>query len=195
MLKNLSYTLAVLAFCFACAEKNTADPLNPESMYFPLQAGNTWQYATNLEKSEPELELRILDKIKIGKSDYFLWGTNNSVDTLRLDPNGDIWQHTAGQDWLRFAFSRDDQSTYFFPDAKFGNNQGFQVKILKNQTVATPAGTFRNCIQFHFDVTAAVDEEVTYVFAPGVGLVSLQGAWIGHKLAAAEVYGKKVGSH
>jgi len=194
MLKNIELTLVVLTIFIACTQKKVAQPLDPESMYFPLQAGNLWQYATNLENPEPGLELRIFDLIKIGKSDYFLWGTNNSADTLRLGANGDIWQYTAGQDLLRFAFSRDDQTTYFFPDAKFGENQGYQVKILKNQTVVTPAGTFKNCIQFHFDVAEAVDEEVTYAFAPGLGLVSLQGAWIGHKLLAAEVYGKKVGN-
>jgi hypothetical protein len=194
MLKNIGLTLVVLTIFCACAEKNVAKSLNPESMYFPLQAGNVWQYATNLENPEPGLELRIFDPIKIRKSDYFLWGTNTSIDTLRLDANGDIWQYTAGQDLLRFAFSRDDRATYSFPDAKFGENQGYQVKIVKNQTVVTPAGTFKNCIQFHFDVAEAMDEEVTYIFAPGVGLVSLKGSWIGYKLLSAEVYGKKLGN-
>jgi hypothetical protein len=190
MLKNIGLTLVVLTIFCACTEKNVTDPLNPETMYFPLQAGNVWQYATNLENPEPGLELRILSSIKIGNFDYFLWGNNTWIDTLRHDAKGNIWQYTAGQDFLRFAFSLDDRATYFFPDAKAGETQAHPVEVWKNQTVETPAGTFKNCIRFFLQGQAI--DGLTYAFAPGVGPVAIE-SWAGYRLLSAEVYGKKVG--
>ena len=41
----------------------------------------------------------------------------------------------------------------------------------------TPAGEFDNCIEFFFDIPDFIDDEVSYVCAPGVGIVHSYGAW------------------
>lgn len=189
MLKNFGFTLIVLMFFFGCINRNATDPLDPSGNYFPLQAGNTWQYTSDLENPTPGLEFHVSGPVKIGKFDYYLWGTSNWTDTLRLDSNGDIWQYTAGKDLLRFAFSLDDQATYFFPGS---NNQTDAIQVQKNQMVDTPAGRFMNCIKFIAGLQ--VIDGPAYTFAPGIGLVALDG-WAGYRLVSAEVNGKKLGTH
>ena len=66
----------------------------------------------------------------------------------------------------------------------------YTVTIERDRTVNVTAGTFTNCVIFRFDVYESVDEERTFAFAPGVGIVWSSGIGGGYfELFAATVGG------
>ena len=64
----------------------------------------------------------------------------------------------------------------------FGNNQiyksgQYNVTVTHLDTLATRAGTVKDCKQFYFDAPDMMDEEHGYTIAPGIGFVEKYAGW------------------
>jgi hypothetical protein len=142
--------------------------------YFPMQLGNSWTYcgaSDSLHKRVYSLK----DTLSAGGKKYYLYGVKGSAsDTIRKDVEGNIWKSVRGVEYKWFDFSKDSGGTYTFPE--FGPYI-FNVTVAKHLTVKTYAGTFSECIEFGFDVPQAIDDEINYVLAPGLGIIHRFGAW------------------
>jgi len=74
------------------------------------------------------------------------------------------------KDVLLYDFTLDEGDSYTFKqsDASFDS---YVVTIERNVTIDVVAGHFEDCVRLTFDIPEAVDDEKSFTFAPGVGLV------------------------
>ena len=88
-----------------------------------------------------------------------------------------------------FDFTLEDSSTYQFDTSQAGSFI-YTVMIIKNVSINTYAGRFENCVHLLFDVPEFIDDEISYDFAPNIGLVAEYGNVVGHNLYSARIDGQ-----
>jgi len=140
---------------------------NVSENYFPIVIGNRWEY---------NLYDRIFqDAITINDTMYYPWINMKDdkityVDTVCFREDK-VYLYEKGLEQIWFDFTKEDGETYIFPDSSHSQPINYVVTVSKDVTITTPAGEFTHCIEFFFDDPIPIDEEVTYTFAPDVGVV------------------------
>ena len=153
--------------------------------YFPLQVGNNWQYRYEETKTIYALPDSVFGVESFAPRRYYRWGDNKEFPFyIHQDEQGRIFRRINGKDVLWFDFTKNHGEQYTYsPD----DDINFTVTVRKNQIVTTYAGQYKNCIEFFFDVPESFDEEQCYVFAPEVGIVKKQFAWVSMLLVSAQI--------
>ena len=157
----------------------------PQTLWFPLQAGNQWTFTTTNDAN------RI---IQIGATPDGLWSATGLFDqpvTLRGDLN--LQARVAGRHpWQTVArFGRKDNRPWRFNLTGDNCDDTRAMWSASDATIDTPAGTFTGCRLWHsFHLTDSCPPTMTadIWFAPEVGPVGLQtgtGDW--YWLSAATV--------
>jgi len=168
--------------------------------YFPLKVGNKWYYDSPTPPSNPWAMKMIRDSLFINGLTYYVWTYGDSVDifdTLRADQQHNIWKYHNGVDYLWFDFQKDSGAIYNFPPGDLGENESEKCKVYveTNLQIETPAGIFKNCISFTFDVYQVKDEEITYTFAENTGPITIYYGYGGtQRLKSAIINGKVIAS-
>jgi hypothetical protein len=154
--------------------------------YFPLQVGNSWTYCGSSDTVHKRT-YQVTDTARIADKTYFLYGLMNfDKDTVRNDLSGHVWKLSNGVENLWFDFTKDSGDVYTFP--QFGTYVS-NVKVSKHVTVKTHNGTYSNCVHFDFDIPQIIDDEISYTFALGIGLIKKGGAWSDDLLYGAIING------
>ncbi len=173
-----TFLVFLLLFLFNSCGSNINGPRINESLgYFPLKVGNQWEFYHAYNDSITT-EHKIVEKISIGGKEYFVRDQGGYPDTLRLEDNI-IWRRNEGADQKWIDFNKKDGETYQLGD--------YNISVKTNVEVTTKAGTFKNCVSFFFDIPNAVDDEISYTFAKGVGIVEINGAWVYYLLKDFDV--------
>lgn len=169
-MQTLKFALLILSgMGFLQCERHSLSPSNT-TVYFPMRIGNQWTYhvANNRDFVRQD---KIVGTKTVGKYEYFVFERSFTpmtyVDSVlfRSEPDNRIIINRAGQDYLYIDF-----------DLPIGENwQSFgeytAVIEKKDFAVVVPAGNFKNCIQVFFDIPRFIDDEMTMIFAPGVGMI------------------------
>ena len=167
------------------------------SSYFPVDLGNWWLLAT-IDDSRPDVPPdtiylathRFIEELSINQQAYYRFSeVILDSDTLRADAEGRIWSYAQGEERLLLDFTAGDDSTYsysYLPDHA-SDSVHYSVHVARDVTVGTYVGTFDECITISFDIPGALDVEISYSFAPDVGLVMIAGAWEYGTLFSAQV--------
>lgn len=155
-----------------------------DSSFLPLEIGNAWTMAYVLDHPFQPWDtltaatFEVSDRILLDSTEYTLMSPSKGfmfADTIRTAVDGNIYSMRNGIEQLLFDFTAVGDSAYTYPFDNAGSD--YYVRVETNVTIKTFVGTFDNCISFYFDVPEAIDEELSYTFAPGVGLVAFGGAW------------------
>lgn len=138
----------------------------PESLskdYLPLQVGNSWVYAVNAAGAERRETIEAA--VRIDGNTYFRFSSyaGRAGSLLRLDAQNRMWERIDDRDVLLYDFGAQAGATWSYPG-------GTVVLVGREETVTVPAGTFRNCVQFHYTV-AGKEGDWDEWLAPGVGPV------------------------
>ena len=179
------YLFLVLIIFISCGKESTNEPekktpTSDSSEYFPLAESNEWRYyeAGNQDATR---SIRVWQTITINDSLFYLYGNKLfSADTLYQDQWGRVYKRWNGHTQMWLDFSVDHEGTYQY---KLSESLDYTVTVIKNQSVSYDDQSFDNCISIAFDVDALADEEMTYIFAPKVGMVQSIGAWMTTYLA------------
>ena len=166
----------VFALGVSTAFAQQADTTN----YFPLEVGNSWSYLQILNPGDPPVVIhgptRGIDaSFYVNDTLYYhaphIFGF---ADTLRNDEVGRIWALLGGKDVLLFDFTLADGEGYQF---KWPANPDdtWEVTVRRNRTKNVVAGHFEHCIVLQFDIPEAIDDEHSWAFALGVGIVEAVG--------------------
>jgi hypothetical protein len=182
-LKNIIKTLFIIALfilIYSCSSSVNTEKNNQSSEYFPLEVGNQWEYYYFNNDTLTHRQ-KILEEISIDGKKYFIRGEGNelsSKDTLRFyDDVICIRENGFDRNW--FDFSKDNNERY-----KLGKTE---VLVEKNLKITTKAGEFNDCVGFHFNDPKIYDDEISYYFAKGVGIVQIKGAWVNMMLREFKV--------
>ena len=188
--------LIILSHLINCGQGN--NPMDSSniysSKYFPLKVANTWYYDCPIPQTNPWAMKTIRSSFQKDNTTYFRWTYGEGVDALdaidsiRADKQGNIWKLINGKEYLWFDFTQDSGSTYIFdyPDTWGDKVYYYNVYVRKYITCETPAGEFDNCILLIFDIPQVRDEEISYTFAPDIGLVRLGfNGWSDKRLTSA----------
>lgn len=162
--------LLLVASCSLFVE---SDKKEDSSVYFPLDVGNYWKYR-NVNSGEQTISFRIIGTDTIDSIIYFLYSFSEvdpTPDSIRADANGNILRYINGQEIVWFNFNASSGTTYTYRD--------YVVSVEKNIHLETPTGAFENCIRLYFDDPGADDDELSYTFAPTIGMVERWTFWIG----------------
>lgn len=153
---------------------------NLNTNYFPLEIGNEWHYSLG-DSNKIELTNIISDTIQIADKQYFIFHDNAvvtwlspSIDTLRADEDGNIWQYSYGKEQKLFDFTLPKDSTYQYIQYQKNQIDTFFVKISKHSSVNILLKNYEDCVQFQFDKPDSflVGDEFNYYFAPNIGLIT-----------------------
>jgi hypothetical protein len=117
-----------------------------------------------------------------------------SPDTLRVS-NDRVIRIENGTEYVLYDFSLPDRSVYNVKEGAWPGADTFRVTIEHRSLEEVPAGTFDDCVRLHFDIPQYVDDEWTYSFCRGVGLVWHGGAWGGGTLEWASIGGVVITSN
>jgi Secretion system C-terminal sorting domain len=170
-----------------------------DTTYFPLGVGNTWTYFQVLDppNAPPDTlwigTYSIVETISIQDTLYHVASYPFSLaDTLRADGQERIWARIHGKETLLFDFALAEGETYSFQSPSLpGIN--FQVSVERGGPTEVGAGRFANILTLHFDDPQALDEEHSFTFAPGVGIVYAYGSLGDYEeLYSAEVGGQVI---
>ena len=101
-------------------------------------------------------------------------------DTIRVEDDI-VWMRFGNKEVVRFNFNIRDGAEYEY---KLSDHSNYDVTVRKDLTVQTHGREFSNCIGFFFDIPGAADDEISYTFAKGVGIIQISGAWINIKLSS-----------
>jgi hypothetical protein len=170
-----------------------SDQSQEANRYFPMQIGNSWTYY-EIGIEEPLAPITIIDSIRINGDLCFYYGVDKSrAQILCSDSLDRIWEYKDNRKilWFDFTLTEQDSYHYIFDDTVLD----YIVKASRNRLVQTDIGMLDSCIFFYFDDPDAVDEEYSYTFAPGIGLIETStGMGIFHKLKSAIINGKVITS-
>jgi len=141
--------------------------------YLPLQIGNVWNYGGN----EIEHVSYISDSIHVGDNVYYAYRDSAIIPTpytsskyLRWDSAGSL-KYKDNRIWIDFTQATGDTLIYY-PDENDSSLFYYQIIISDTAVITTNAGTFDSCLIVLFDNPDLRDDEQTYSFAPGVGIVA-----------------------
>jgi len=198
MKANILIILILIVYLISCKQDKNPIISSPDSEYFPISVGNIWYYDSPTPQSDPWAMKTIRNHLMKNNTVYFSWTYGEGVDVIdyiRSDNLGNILKLYNNNEYLWFDFTQDSGSTYLYeyPES-WGNNTYFYiVTVLKNIKVETPAGVFDNCIVLNFNIPEVKDEDITYTFAPNIGLVRLtNNGWSSKKLTSAIIDGSSL---
>ena len=185
-----------IALLLSITDPSLAQVANPSS-YFPVELDNWWSLAA-IDDSRPDAPPdtfylathRFVEELTIDQVIYYRLSVPiiNS-DTLRSDAEGRIWSYAQEQERLLFDFTAPDESsyTYAFLPENAADSIHYGVHVRRDLAITTYVGVFDDCIRFPFDIPEMIDDEISYTFAPDVGLVMISGAWAYGALISAQV--------
>ncbi len=133
--------------------------------YFPLFTGNEWTFLDSPSETYTS-KVKISGSFTAENQKYYLLNLfeNSIADTITSENNVIyILKNNVKEQWINFNSKNNE--TYNYDNAV--------VTVNTNLTVTTKLGEFKNCISFNFDVPAIADDEVTYYFSKGIGLVKI----------------------
>jgi len=152
-----------LSCLFFCAAIFVSTAHGQTTNYFPLEIGNYWTF----EFTQGAVSFRdsIIGTVKINDTTYYEFSRFSYMPNwfLRLDKQDQLWERRRNKDILRFKFNAAVGDTWSYPD-------GIIVLESRSDTVAVPAGTFRNCLRFHYYFNGA-DGDWDEWYAPEIGPV------------------------
>ena len=168
--------LAVLSLfcCFIGCQTNpptvfkNEDPKN----LFPLAPGNSWTLSSYGESLPGTYTMTVVgDTIFDGIEYSVIRQTRQDTDQTytyfaRTDSSNRIWLVEGG----RRLFILD-------PTEQEYEYSGYIIKVTHPYRLETHAGIFLHGANFYIDHPQIADEETGYIFFPGVGLISMYGAW------------------
>lgn len=174
-----------------------AQPLLAQSQtspeFLPLGIGNSWTYVEIIDApfSEPDTvwfdPYVVSDTVSFEDTLYYVWNHPSPfVDTLRSDADGRIWARIDGSDELLFDFTLDSGGTYSVRE--------YEVTVQHEDTVTVAAGRFLDAVTILFDRPDAVDDEHSFTFAEGVGIISAFGTGQVNELYSAQIGDEKLGA-
>lgn len=145
--------------------------------YLPLSLGNTWVYQSEYEQNGNPVERKVVieEQIEINGKNYYVF----LGDTIRI-AHDIVLKRPGNKDVVWFNFYARDGSTYEYKV----HDWIYTVTVRKDLTVEAHGREFSNCIGFFFDIPGIADDEISYTFAKGVGIVRISGAWTNLKLAS-----------
>lgn len=160
---------------------NTAVPCVAGENYFPLQAGNRWDFQTIPADPAYSLTWAITDSIVIGGLRYYLWDGM----MVRQDKAGSVWKYREEGDICWFDFTSDRDTTYQVPVG----TDTFTVTRTIIPGVDMPLRSFDNCLEFHFFIPGWVDTDQVYRFVNGLGPATYSNAMNFYEITGAVVNG------
>jgi len=172
-MKNLiKFFSAFLFFILfnSCTSNINGPRINESLGYFPLKVGNQWEFYHSYNDSIT-INHKIVEVISLEGEKYFIKDEGGYQDI--------IWRRYEGTDHKWIDFNKNNNETYQLGE--------YIVTVQTNVEVTSKAGTFKNCIGFYFNIPQAVDDEISYTFAKGVGIVKIDGAWVNYLLKDFEV--------
>lgn len=176
----MSITYRLLISTFICVVLPLSLVAQDAPDYLPAEVGNWWLLAAIDGPTFPPdtfYTYREISASIVLQDTTYLQFSNPWIDsdTFRVDVDGRVWSRGYGREDLLFDFTASDDSVYQFPtQRKSGGGGMYNVTVSRDLTVSTHAGIYENCISFAFDEPVVVDEEITYTFAPDVGLIDIQ---------------------
>ena len=164
----------------------------PGNRYFPMHIGNSWTYH-DVWDERIKSTVYILDSTRVNEDLCYYYGADKNLAQLLFpDSLGNIWQYDKNNQkklWRGIDFTIIDQDSYFYEEDNDVNN--YVVKIYRNIERETIFGILDSCIVFSFDDPEAIDEEHSYTFAPGIGIIFEHlGMGIMYQLESAIINGK-----
>lgn len=155
--------------------------------YFPMQVGNIWQFKYTWNDSIFAAPEQIFGTTIIDDTLYYQFGEREEYPILiRPDSLGRILRRYNDKEIIWFDFTLVDSAEYEYPP---NSDDPYIVTVRRDVSIQTYAGYFENCIEFFFDIPLTYDEELWFIFAPGVGMVSKQYGAEYMLLASANVNG------
>jgi hypothetical protein len=156
----------VVLFMFAGCGDNPVDPVPYNSVYFPLELGNRWNYSGSVD-----MRVEVSSIEPYGGKNYFAVVRHfpGASDTLllRYERDDRLMIFFDGEELLYVDFSLPVGSTW---DTYFYYTCTMRGKDL-NSTV--PAGIFDGVTEVLFENTLISDVDELNRYAPGVGLISI----------------------
>ena len=153
---------------FGCnsSNKEIKDPsvTGKNSGYFPLQAGNKWEYINEAPREETELySVEVKDIKSEGKdmtaelSSFPFFSKAQEITKLRVKPDGEI-----------FVFNNKTNKDELFMPSPSSLNKGYTWQFGEwkgivgstNDTVKTEYGAFDNCIFLNFSIFYTFSAEI-----------------------------------
>lgn len=163
-LQCVSVFFAVSLLAVGCNSSTTA-PLVASDLY-PLTTGSIWTYTSGLADTLSGTDVVSGKEYAVVNGTlfrYLLARTNNRGQLLVRETEND-------PESVLFDFRAPVGSAWSF--AASPGSVAPTVTLLSNTDVVTvPAGTYTGCYTFFYDVSGDVASDITYVVAPGVGLV------------------------
>ena len=185
---SIIFVLAIfILFIIGCTEINS--PKTNVQNYFPLEVGNSWTYCGSNDTTHKRI-YTIKDITKIDNKNYFIYGLKgyNINDTIYKDNYERIWKLKNGNPVIWFDFTKDSGNTYSYPAF---DTFIYIVTVQKYIVTNTYMNNFTDCVRLFFDIPNSVDDEVSYTFAPNIGIVKKYGAWSDDLLYSVSIHNRK----
>jgi len=177
---TFTFLFAVLIGCENIIDHPTPPYQIDESLgYFPINIENNWHYKS--EHNSFNHSVIVETKTIINGTEYFILSTlgeHSYPDTILIEDNI-VWKFTNNEEVVWFNFNLENNSVYQY--------NSYNVRVETGIREETYIGEFTNCIAFYFDIPEIADEEIGYVFAKGLGVVRIPGAWNNLKLSSFNV--------
>lgn len=161
--------------------------------YFPLEAGNYWEY----KNTSPNIDYTERNTIgaTVVLNNKIYWpikssSQNSPVSYRRKSADGKVfYKDKDGDEYLKFDLNRNEGEEWQY---KQGQNQTLWTAKLvsKSKTVKINEHTFKNCYHFSYDIPEVADEEHQIILAPGAGIVRISSSSTGNLDLIASKVGK-----
>ncbi len=148
--------------------------VTPDSSYFPLNDGYVWRYIKVLDPPfEPPDTLGPYvfspERVIVNDTVYFTGAYPFPLaDTIRTADDGNIYARLGGEDMLLFDFTLAASETY---EVDLEGLEPYVVTTTLDDVVEVSAGTFEQTITLRFDMPNALDDENSYTFMRGTGII------------------------
>ena len=181
----------VFILCMMCrlVQAQTAEP-----SYFPYSPGDSAVFNISYPGTH---SVWVGGEFNSGGYDYVIVEGiqgRRSPDTMRVS-NNQVIRIENGTEYVLYDFSLPDSSVYHVKEGAWPGVDTFRVTIERRSQEDVPAGTFDDCVRLHFDIPQYVDDESSYSFCRGIGLVWHGGAWGGGTLEWASIGGVVITSN
>jgi len=174
------YALVLLFLHLSCS--NTTEPVY-NSVFFPLQTGNQWEYS-----GSQNFKIEVKNLVNLNNKFYYLVVKSfpASADTmkLRFESQERLLINFRGEDYLYIDFNLSKGNRWNTYSDFYGEIRD------KGLNQAVPAGLFNNVTEVLFDNTVISDVHEFNRYAPEVGMISTSGFRRYYELVSARVNGK-----
>ncbi|NNE46752.1 MAG: T9SS type A sorting domain-containing protein [Rhodothermales bacterium] len=181
----------VFILCMMC---RLVQAQTTELSYFPYSPGDSAVFNISYPGTH---SVWVGGEFNSGEHDYVIVEGiqgRRSPDTMRVS-NNQVIRIENGTEYVLYDFSLPDSSVYHVKEGAWPGADTFRVTIERRSQENVPAGTFDDCVRLHFDIPQYVDDEWSYSFCRGIGLVWHGGAWGGGTLEWASIGGVVITSN